>query len=158
MNSPEYEIAKTEALSKIKETLFLMNGLKAEEAIKHWISFSKLKFFDFSHSFDQKLVYLLTNENKINLFELYLYEDEYIQKAWREKDKEGLGGEKSFLIAGIEGSDELMFLTEDFSQGFSILHHEDVFLSYDLDNDVKESIKDQKCTLYELFEGLIEGR
>lgn len=57
-DSAAYKIAKKEALEQLENTLSKMKGAKIDEIIEHWISFTKLDFFNFSHVIDPNKIYV----------------------------------------------------------------------------------------------------
>ena len=156
VSSEKYEFAKREVLSQLDDVLITSSGVNVEKALDIWAGFSKAKFFEYLHKFDPAAIYpsIFEDDDERGEFELDLYDSEYLYKARKEKDVEGLGGKNSFIIGGVNGADELVFVTKELDRGVSIMHHDNVFLAKDLDTSIEKNISYLKCPILKLFQAL----
>ena len=154
-NTQEYESAKIEAIKKLEELVIQTKGYSFNSLFEAWLDFSELSFFSLNHKFNTSLIYPHMKddeEDEIEVYNIDLYEAEYIQKARDERKEEGLGGNQCFLIGGVDDSDDLIFLSNDLSKGISIIYHDDVFDSKDMDKTVDKEIAYFNCSIVELFQ------
>lgn len=96
------------------------------------------------------------NDDEVDLTDVYLYEEELIRKYWREKEHQRMRSENSFLIGGIRGADELIFISKYSSTKVSILHHDDVFLFKNFDEEIRKNQIGDKCDLHKLLQLLLK--
>ena len=158
--APDFESAKREALAALPALAGATQGLGVEQVLEAWIRFASTPFFCFFHRFDPRTVLPhLEADDEIGDggYELDLYDPEYLTEAWEERAEEGLGGQRSFLIGGINGADELVFVSSRLAAGVAILSHDDVFCADDLDASIDGNIAYLNCSLERLF-GLLEPR
>jgi len=159
MNSTEFEASKNEALQSLNEIISNCDTSDITSTINAWSRFTESNFFNYFHKFDPRIVYPFFDNSdyeEYGDFELDLYGSEYINKAWNEKNKEGLGSSNAFLIAGVNGADELLFLSNDLSKGISVLNHDEVYLSKNLNETVQVNINYLNCSLVNMFQSLNE--
>lgn len=153
MDLKKYNETKKDLLKEI-DHLSKTSFKDVKDFFTKWIELSEHPFFLETHYFKPSKIYPyfdVDDDLEFGDYKLDLYKSDYLKQAWNEKSEEGLGGDTSFLIGGINDAAELVFLNVTNSKGIAIMHHDDVFLSTDIDDDILKSMNLFQCPIEKLL-------
>jgi len=153
--SPNYESSKKDILEALSQIIIKSAELTFEQSIELWKELTNHVFFTYLHTADKTKIFSYLkddNPDEHNPSEIDLYDAKYILTTRNELNVEGIGTDKYFIIAGLDGADEMAFLTSDFNKGVAILHHDYVFCAEDLNSELDDAA--QELTLIDFFEHL----
>ena len=151
----KYDSLKIDALDKLQGIIESSKDYSFEMAMESRKAFTNHPFFSMSHKANRtKLFYYLEDDapDEHRDSDVKLYKSDYIDCTRRELAEERLGSDKYFLIAGIEGNDDMCFLSSDFSKGIAVLYHDNVFCSSELNSELESAMAEKG--LLEFFECL----
>ena len=150
-----FKSSKNEIIELLSEVIEKSAGLTLLESMELWKTLTEHEFFKYYHKGDKTKIfsYLADDDPEDHdPSEVDLYDSNYIEKTRKELPYEGIGTEKYFIIAGVDGADEMAFLSSDFTKGVAILHHDYVFCSKNLDVELDDAAKE--LPLIKFFECL----
>jgi len=153
--SSNYESSKNEILKELTEIIIKSSNLTIDESMELWKELTNHAFFKYFHKADKTKIFTYLEDDDPEEhapIEIDLYDTMHILATRNELNDEGIGTDKYFIIAGLDGADKMAFLSSDFSKGVAILHHDDVFCSEDLNSELEDVARE--LSLIDFFKHL----
>ena len=133
------------------------------EALLQWVGVAGEPFAQRPHTVNGMAVfrYLCGDDpdEHPNPWGVSLYSPGEIERHWSEREIEGLGGDRSFLIGWLDGNghDDAILMCNAPERCVAILNHEDVFAARDLDALVAETADREVLPIMRFVELLRPG-
>lgn len=157
MNQQEFESFRNEALALVEELLKTQNK-SIQDAMESWTELvGKSEFLSTPNNLNENSVYPHVGDEESRLKRIDFYGARQIKEAWDYSEYQGLLKEKAFIIGHVELLDEFVCATTNFNDGIAIVHHDDLFLTDNLDALVAKEQKYFNCSIIKLLNSLEQG-